>query len=81
MFRLPPADDGKSFRKPNDQEIEYYRLFVFDHSPDRPTHHIANWKRGLSIDSWKDRQLQVCAGNGHNDRTIGSCQFFILPIC
>ncbi|HRJ75179.1 MAG TPA: uracil-DNA glycosylase, partial [Anaerolineales bacterium] len=25
VFRMPPGDDGKSFRKPNDKEIEYYR--------------------------------------------------------
>jgi DNA polymerase len=30
VFRMPPADDGKSFRKPNDKEIEYYRPFVFE---------------------------------------------------
>jgi len=30
VFRLPPGDDGKSFRKPNDQEIEYYRPFVLE---------------------------------------------------
>jgi DNA polymerase len=30
VFRMPPGDDGKSFRKPNDQEIEYYRPFVFE---------------------------------------------------
>lgn len=30
VFRLPPGDDGKSFRKPNDKEIEYYRPFVFE---------------------------------------------------
>jgi len=30
VFRMPPGDDGKPFRKPNDQEIEYYRPFVFE---------------------------------------------------
>jgi uracil-DNA glycosylase family 4 len=30
VFRMPPGEDGKAFRKPNDQEIEYYRLFVFE---------------------------------------------------
>lgn len=30
VFRMPPTDDGKSFRKPNDKEIEYYRPFVFE---------------------------------------------------
>lgn len=30
VFRMPPGDDGKSFRKPNDQEIEYYRPFVLE---------------------------------------------------
>jgi uracil-DNA glycosylase len=30
VFRLPPGTDGKSFRKPNDKEIEYYRPFVFE---------------------------------------------------
>ena len=30
VFRMPPGDDGKSFRKPNDQEIDYYRPFVFE---------------------------------------------------
>ena len=30
VFRLPPGDDGKSFRKPNDQEIDYYRPFAFE---------------------------------------------------
>jgi DNA polymerase len=30
VFRMPPGDDGKAFRKPSDQEIEYYRPFVFE---------------------------------------------------
>jgi len=30
VFRMPPGDDGKSFRKPNDQEIEYYRPFALE---------------------------------------------------
>ncbi len=30
VFRMPPGDDGKSFRKPNDREIEHYRPFVFE---------------------------------------------------
>lgn len=30
VFRMPPGDDGKSFRKPTDQEVEYYRPFVFE---------------------------------------------------
>ncbi|MCB9111565.1 MAG: uracil-DNA glycosylase [Anaerolineales bacterium] len=30
VFRMPPGDDGKAFRKPNDKEIEFYRPFVFE---------------------------------------------------
>ncbi len=30
VFRMPPGDDGSTFRKPNDKEIEYYRSFVFE---------------------------------------------------
>jgi len=30
VFRMPPGDDGKSFRKPTDLEIEYYRPFVLE---------------------------------------------------
>ena len=30
VFRMPPGDDEKSFRKPNDKEIDYYRPFVFE---------------------------------------------------
>jgi uracil-DNA glycosylase len=30
VFRMPPGDDGKAFRKPNDQEVDYYRPFVFE---------------------------------------------------
>lgn len=30
VFRMPPGDDGKPFRKPNDKEIAYYRPFVFE---------------------------------------------------
>ena len=30
VFRMPPGDDGKSFRKPNDIEIEYYRPYVLE---------------------------------------------------
>jgi uracil-DNA glycosylase len=30
IFRMPPGEDGKSFRKPNDQEIDFYRPFVFE---------------------------------------------------
>jgi uracil-DNA glycosylase family 4 len=30
VFRLPPGEDGKAFRKPTDQEVEYYRPYVFE---------------------------------------------------
>ncbi len=31
VFRMPPGDEeGKAFRKPTDQEIEYYRPYVFE---------------------------------------------------
>jgi DNA polymerase len=30
VFRMPPGTDGKPFRKPTDQEIDYYRPFVFE---------------------------------------------------
>ena len=30
VFRMPPGNDGKAFRKPTDQEIEYYRPYVFE---------------------------------------------------
>lgn len=30
VFRMPPGDDGKAFRKPNDAEIEFYRPYVFE---------------------------------------------------
>lgn len=30
VFRMPPGEDGKAFRKPTDQEIEYYRPYVFE---------------------------------------------------
>jgi uracil-DNA glycosylase len=28
VFRMPPGDDGKAFRKPTDKEIEFYRPYV-----------------------------------------------------
>ncbi|HEY3474556.1 MAG TPA: uracil-DNA glycosylase [Anaerolineales bacterium] len=30
VFRMPPGEDGKPFRKPTDQEIDYYRPYVFE---------------------------------------------------
>jgi DNA polymerase len=30
VFRMPPGDDGSTFRKPNDTEIDYYRPYVFE---------------------------------------------------
>jgi DNA polymerase len=30
VFRMPPGEEGKAFRKPTDQEVEYYRPFVFE---------------------------------------------------
>jgi len=30
VFRMPPGEDGKPFRKPTDAEIDYYRPFVFE---------------------------------------------------
>ncbi len=30
VFRLPPGEDGKSFRKPTDEEIRYYRPYVLE---------------------------------------------------
>src|SRR5512134_828097 len=30
VFRMPPGTDGKAFRKPTTEEIDYYRPFVFE---------------------------------------------------
>jgi len=30
VFRMPPGDDGKAFRKPTTEEIEYYRPYVLE---------------------------------------------------
>ncbi|NWG35647.1 MAG: uracil-DNA glycosylase [Chloroflexi bacterium] len=30
VFRLPPGEEGKSFRKPTDKEIEYYRPYIHE---------------------------------------------------
>ena len=30
VFRMPPGDDGKAFRKPTKEEIEYYRPYVLE---------------------------------------------------
>jgi DNA polymerase len=30
VFRMPPGMDEKAFRKPTDQEIDYYRPYVFE---------------------------------------------------
>ena len=30
VFRMPPGDDGKAFRKPTTEEIEYYRPYVME---------------------------------------------------
>jgi len=30
VFRMPPGEDGKPFRKPTDAEVEFYRPFVFE---------------------------------------------------
>lgn len=30
VFRMPPGEDGKAFRKPTDAEIDYYRPYVFE---------------------------------------------------
>lgn len=30
VFRMPPGTDGKAFRKPTDQEINFYRPYVFE---------------------------------------------------
>ena len=30
VFRLPPGEDGKAFRKPTDKEIDYSRPYVFE---------------------------------------------------
>jgi len=30
VFRMPPGDDGSTFRKPNDKEIEYYCPYVLE---------------------------------------------------
>jgi DNA polymerase len=30
VFRMPPGEDGNTFRKPTDKEIEYYRPYVFE---------------------------------------------------
>ena len=30
VFRLPPGEDGKAFRKPTMEEIDYYRPFVLE---------------------------------------------------
>jgi uracil-DNA glycosylase family 4 len=30
VFRMPPGEDGKTFRKPTTEEIEYYRPYVLE---------------------------------------------------
>ena len=30
VFRMPPGEDGKNFRKPTTQEIEYYRKYALE---------------------------------------------------
>jgi DNA polymerase len=30
VFRMPPGEDGKPFRKPSTEEINYYRPYVFE---------------------------------------------------
>jgi len=30
VFRMPPGEEGKTFRKPTDKEIEYYRPYVHE---------------------------------------------------
>ncbi len=30
VFRMPPGGEGKAFRKPTDEEIEFYRPYVFE---------------------------------------------------
>lgn len=30
VFRMPPGEDIKAFRKPTDAEVDYYRQFVFE---------------------------------------------------
>jgi uracil-DNA glycosylase len=30
VFRMPPGDDGSTFRKPNDKEIDFYRPYIFE---------------------------------------------------
>jgi DNA polymerase len=30
VFRMPPGEDGKPFRKPTTEEIDYYRPYVFE---------------------------------------------------
>jgi DNA polymerase len=30
VFRLPPGEDGKAFRKPTDDEIKYYRPYMLE---------------------------------------------------
>ena len=30
VFRMPPGDDGKAFRKPADKEIDFYRPYVLE---------------------------------------------------
>lgn len=30
VFRMPPGEEGKAFRKPTTEEIEYYRPYVFE---------------------------------------------------
>lgn len=30
VFRMPPGEEGKAFRKPNDEEIDYYRPYVLE---------------------------------------------------
>ncbi len=30
VFRMPPGEGGKAFRKPNNQEIEHYKLYLLE---------------------------------------------------
>ena len=80
VFRMPPGDDGKQFRKPSDAEVDYYRPFVFEII--RLVDPLVILLTGnVACQSVLRRTgITSLAVNGPKWATAGSCRSFIPPI-
>ncbi len=82
VFRMPPGEGGKNFRKPTTQEIDAYKPYLTgNHSPRRPQNHIAHRQCAHAIHAGDYRHHQITRTMAGVERPFNSCPSSIPLTC